>query len=199
MTRNAILASLAVLFVVALDAPARADFEAGMAAYEQGDFQTALSEWRPLAEAGDARAQNLLGVMYGAGFGVARDDAIAATWFRGAAVQGDVRAQYSLGRLYRLGLGVARDPVEGARWIKRSARAGHVRAQGTLGALYARGEGVPKDLLRAYFWWTVAAADGHLESAIAREDAAGMMTPHQIRVGNLLAEGWRREPASTGP
>ncbi len=36
---------------------ARADFEAGWRAYEQGDFGTALAAWRPLAEAGDVRAQ----------------------------------------------------------------------------------------------------------------------------------------------
>ena len=176
-----------------------ADYDAGLAAFESGDFATALAEWRPLAEAGDARAQNELGVMYGAGFGVGKDNATAASWFRRAAVQGDVRAQNNLGRLYRLGLGVARDPVTGAHWIKRAARAGYVRAQATLGALYSRGEGVPKDLFRAYFWWSLAAAEGHREAIMAREDAAGMMSPRQIRVGNMLAEGWRREPATTGP
>lgn len=195
------LALVVALAFAALGAPAAraADYDAGTAAFHAGDFAAALAEWLPLAEAGDARAQNELGVMYGAGFGVEKDNATAASWFRRAAIQGDVRAQNNLGRLYRLGLGVERDPVTGARWIKRAARAGYVRAQATLGALYARGEGVPKDLLRAYFWWSLAAAEGHRESTVAREDAAGLMTPHQIRIGNLLAEGWRREPATTGP
>ncbi len=46
---------------------ARADFEAGWRAYEQGDFGTALAAWRPLAEAGDVRAQFNIGTLYDQG------------------------------------------------------------------------------------------------------------------------------------
>jgi TPR repeat protein len=172
------------------------EFDAGMAAFARGDFATALERWRPLAEQGDAAAQNELGVMYGAGLGVARDDAIAALWFRRAALQGYPRAQHNLGRLYRFGLGVERNPQVAAGWIKASARTGYVKAQATLGALYAGGEGVPKDLLRAYFWWTLAAGQGDFESVKGREDIAYMLSPHQIRVGNLLAERWVPEPGA---
>ena len=35
-----------------------ADFDDGGAAYERGDYATALKEFRPLAEQGDARAQS---------------------------------------------------------------------------------------------------------------------------------------------
>ena len=41
-----------------------ADYGKGYAAYDSGDFATALREWRPLAEKGDARAQSNLGFMY---------------------------------------------------------------------------------------------------------------------------------------
>ena len=41
------------------------DFNKGFKAALSGDFATAMKEWRPLAEQGDARAQNLLGQMYG--------------------------------------------------------------------------------------------------------------------------------------
>jgi TPR repeat protein len=189
-----------VAFVVLVAAPAwTAEFERGMAAMGQGDFASAMAEWAPLAEAGHPRAQNGLGILYANGFGVARDYGRALAWFRRAAVQGLPDAQNNVGRHYRFGLGIGADAVEAARWIKRAARAGYVPAQGTLGAMYASGEGVPKDLLRAYFWWSLAAAEGDRPSMIAREDAAGLMTAHQIRIGNLLAEGWRREPATTGP
>ena len=39
-----------------------ADFQKGVAAYESGDFATALREWTPLAEQGDAAAQFNQGV-----------------------------------------------------------------------------------------------------------------------------------------
>ncbi len=63
------------LVVVLVAAPAWADFKTGMEAYERGAYATALKEWRPLAEQGDALAQGLLGLMYAKGQGVPPDDA----------------------------------------------------------------------------------------------------------------------------
>ena len=40
------------------------DFQKGFDAYGKGDYKTALKEWRPLAEQGDADAQYNLAVMY---------------------------------------------------------------------------------------------------------------------------------------
>ena len=51
--------------------------EEGRAAARRGDFATALERWRPLAERGDAAAQNRLGVAYELGDGVPKDDAAA--------------------------------------------------------------------------------------------------------------------------
>ena len=36
---------------------ASADFQKGVAAYKSGDYASALREWEPLAEQGDADAQ----------------------------------------------------------------------------------------------------------------------------------------------
>ena len=69
------------------------------------DYATALKEWRPLAEQGDAGAQNILGLMYATGEGVPQDNNEAVRWYRLAAEQGDDRAQYILG--------VRVDPVSG--------------------------------------------------------------------------------------
>jgi uncharacterized protein len=38
-----------------------ADFQEGYAAYKNGDYATALREWKPFAEQGYASAQNNLG------------------------------------------------------------------------------------------------------------------------------------------
>ena len=72
------------------------DFQKGMEAYQQGDFETALEEWRPLAEQGHADAQVSLGAMYHYGYGVPQDDTEAAKWFRLAASAGNERAQQLL-------------------------------------------------------------------------------------------------------
>ena len=59
-----------VLSIVCLAVPAWADYTAGEDAYNRGDFATALREWRPLAEQGDALAQYNLRVLYRKGRGV---------------------------------------------------------------------------------------------------------------------------------
>ena len=76
-------------------------FNKGWAAYERGDYTTALRFWRPLAEQllpeqGDADAQYNLGTMYYSGRGVVQDHEEAVKWFRLAADQGLASAQRNL-------------------------------------------------------------------------------------------------------
>ena len=69
-----------VLWVFAVPVSAQ-DFNTGMAAYKSGNFSTALEEWEPLAEQGNAFAQFNLGVMYDYGYGVPKDFILAHLWF----------------------------------------------------------------------------------------------------------------------
>ncbi len=46
-----------VLSLMLTGAAAAGPYEEGVAAYQRGDYATALRLWRPLAEQGDARAQ----------------------------------------------------------------------------------------------------------------------------------------------
>ncbi len=82
--------ALAIGLVVSLAATAWADFDDGVAAYDRGDYATALSEWRPLAEQGLAQAQSILGYMYGRGEGVPQDYVAAHMWSDLAGAQGDI-------------------------------------------------------------------------------------------------------------
>ena len=50
----ALITALCAGFTLGLTAPAWAGFDEGLAAYQRGDYATALREWRPLAEQGDA-------------------------------------------------------------------------------------------------------------------------------------------------
>jgi len=62
--------------MVALGGPmgkAWAGFDETEAAYNRGDYTTALREWRPLAKQGDDVAQFTLGTIYGLGQGVPQD------------------------------------------------------------------------------------------------------------------------------
>ena len=55
-------------------------FERGMDAANEGDFTTALKEWKPLAEDGHAMAQLSLGFVYLDGEGVPQDNQEAEKW-----------------------------------------------------------------------------------------------------------------------
>ncbi len=113
--------ALAAVILAGLAVPAGADFDAGMAAIERGDYRAALGELLPLAEQGHAQAQYKLGRMYRAGVGVPRDAAAAAMWTRRAAEQGDPLAQYDLGVMYATGQGVAQDYVQAHLWFDLAA------------------------------------------------------------------------------
>ncbi len=71
-----------------LASPAWADFQAGVDAYNGGDYDTALKEFRPLAERGKAVAQWSLGIMYERGRSVPQDYVQAYRWYTLAAAKG---------------------------------------------------------------------------------------------------------------
>jgi TPR repeat protein len=97
--------------------PALADFKAGMEAYERGDFETALAEWRPPAERGMAEAQYNLGLMHQHGKGVTADPAAAHGWYLKAAEGGYARAQYRVAEMFESGHGVRKDLVQARLWF----------------------------------------------------------------------------------
>ncbi len=77
----ALIAALCAGVTLGLTAPAWGGWDEGAAAYQRGDYATALREWRPLAEQGNADAQFFLGVMYYKGRGVPQDYVEAIIWF----------------------------------------------------------------------------------------------------------------------
>lgn len=109
------LALVAVLFI-GLALSARADFNAGVAAYNRGDYAAASAEFMALAERGQAKAQFNLGFMYEKGLGAPADDGEAMKWYRKAAEQGHAGAQNNLGVMYETGKGVPQDYVEAYFW-----------------------------------------------------------------------------------
>jgi uncharacterized protein len=117
-----------VLSILYLDAPVWADFIAGMDAYNRGDFSTALREWKPLAEQGDAGAQFYLGLSYENGDGVPRDYAKARQWYEKAAAQGEAKAQLYLGLQSSFGQGGPVDLVQAHMWYSLAADNGHLGA-----------------------------------------------------------------------
>ena len=101
------------------------DFQKGVDAYDKGDYATALKEFMPLAEQGDASAQYNLGQIYRQGLGVPEDYKTAVKWNTLAAEQGHAKAQYNLGVTYALGQGVIEDKVYAHMWANIANSNGH--------------------------------------------------------------------------
>ena len=104
-------------------------FEDGVAAYQRGDYATALRLLRPLAEQGDAKGQNWIGLMYENGHGVTRSKIRAVRWYRKAAEQGATNAQVNLAVMYAKGEGVPQDFVQAYIWFNIAAALGDEMAK----------------------------------------------------------------------
>src|SRR3546814_11289292 len=91
--RIAALLALPLAAATLAAAPAHADVKSGVEAWQRGDYQAAVAEWRPLAIAGDADAQFYLGQAYKLGRGVPNDLGQADAWYRLADKQGHLQAE----------------------------------------------------------------------------------------------------------
>jgi len=154
---------IAVLVLLCLTAPARADFMEGWRAYQRGEFATALRHWTKLAKDGDPIAQYNVGGMYDEGTGVNRDGAKVVVWWRKAAGQGHRRAQHNLALLF-IERGGAENFDRAASWLKRAAASGFVRSQYSLAKMYVAGLGVEQDDKRALALFLKAGKAGFVKA-----------------------------------
>ncbi|MBM4138519.1 MAG: sel1 repeat family protein [Nitrospira sp.] len=184
------LALILVLSIFYPAVPTWADFQAGMTAHDSEDYATALREWQPLAEQGDALAQYQMGLLYHKGRGVPQDDVQARKWYGKAAVQGQAKAQFSLGTLYFNGEGGPKDYQQALRWLRRAADQGMPLAQTKLAIMYDYGEGVPKDKVQAYKWLTLAAKHGDKSAPLLLASLDKEMTEARIAKAKKLASEW---------
>jgi len=166
----------------------------GKAAAELGDFEKAVAIWRPLAEAGDPRAETYMGLMYDNGYGVPQDRVEALRWFSRAAGRGYADAQYHLAFMYHHGRGVQRSQTEALRWYRAAAAQGQPAAQYNLGKIYAHGLVVERDLVSALAWLDLAAAKRSPMQMVARRDRdliAARLSEAEIEAAEELAKAWR--------
>jgi len=110
-TRNKYMSPLFLAIIIIFLALAPISAWAGMkeakAAYDAKDYKTAFKEYLPLAEAGNAEAQDWVGEMYRYGQGKTVDYTKAVYWYKKAASQGFVYSIATLGYLVDTGDGGA--------------------------------------------------------------------------------------------
>lgn len=139
------------------------NFELGLAAYENNDFEKTFTILMPLAKAGNLEAQILIADLYFSGLGVERDVAEAAKWYRPSAEQGNPVAQNNLASCI-----ADENPEKAIKWLIASAEQDFPFAQYALGDIYS-GEidYFPNDSVKkfrsdslALKWYHEAAAHG---------------------------------------
>jgi TPR repeat protein len=119
------LTTLLLFILLICTQSALADYSKGSDAFQKGDYTTAVIEWRPLADKGDAYAQYNLGFMYSNGKGVIQNHKTAVKYYTLAAEQGHANAQFNLGNMYSKGNGVIQNYTRAHMWYNISTSQGY--------------------------------------------------------------------------
>ena len=183
---------LAIALALFLQQNAMAGFAEGATAYNSKNYALALKEIAPLAKAGNADAQHLLGLMYYMGRGVKQDYQQALAWHRKAALQGKADAQYVVGAMYYTGNAVIQDHKQAVVWFRKAAEQGHADALQVMGLMYRyHMAGMPQDNVIAYMLWNLAAAKGSATAADQRSAVVKHLTQEQLEEGQALSAAWK--------
>jgi uncharacterized protein len=124
------------------------------------DVDKAVSWTTSAANNESAEGQAFLGALYGAGWGVKKNNRKMFEWMLKAAEQGHTEAQANVGKLYASGLGVRQNEVMALAWYLKAARQGEPTAAYELGLAYQKG-GTKEDHVRAKDSFLAAAKKGH--------------------------------------
>ena len=120
-----VLAVCLVLFVTGF---AKADVAAGQKAFDDGNYEKAMSEWQGAADKGDPEAEFGLGSLYEQGLGgLAQDYKRADFWYSKAAGQRNTEALYRLALIWAAGdVHFSPDLIEAYKWAVLAAKSNSV-------------------------------------------------------------------------
>ena len=144
---------------IAAGSSRRALYQLGRAYAANRQLPEAIAAWRKAADKGSTSAMVELGVLYGTGAGVARDEAQARKLFERAAGAGNPRGVSNLAALGGSG-GGSSDPARARELLAKAAET-NAEAQYQLGLMLAEGAGGPKDDTAARNLFEKAAAQNH--------------------------------------
>lgn len=142
---------------VAAKSSRRAMYQLGRAHAANRQMPEAVAAWRRAADKGSTSAMVELGVLYGTGNGVARDEVQARKLLERAAESGNPRG---VSNLAALGGGASADPARSRELLGRAAET-NAEAQYQLGMMLAEGSGGQKDDFGARAMFEKAAAQNH--------------------------------------
>ena len=180
------------IFLTATPLLAFGDYKNGISAFEKGNYDIALREFKFLVEQKDYRGAYGLGLMYDLGLGVATNFEEAVKWYQLSANKGNADALNNLATMYAEGEGVERNASKAAKLYESAAQNGNFDALNNLGTMYLRGVGVTRDYFSAYMWFHLGEMKGDRAAKKNREFVEKKMTPNEIIRANKLVELWLR-------
>lgn len=134
-----------MLRIRAVAGNAGARYRLGVRCLERANDTAGFRWLMKSAEAGNAAAQDAVGMMYELGRGVSQDYGEAARWYEKAANRGFADSEVNLGNLYALGRGVEKDYERAVRWLEEAASKGGRQGRNSLAWLLAT---CPEDAIR---------------------------------------------------
>lgn len=195
---------------------ALANFEAGLTAYENGQYEQAIDIWKRFALAGDVRSKKILGDVYSGKIledsnfsdvpletGVGIDNVEALKWYTLAAfhnfsayqspsaeeVNARILAERRLADI-RFRMSTA-DVAKAERLVSETFERGSAYDLYRLGDMYQRGAGVAKNNTKALQMYALAKAKGVGEASIAYENLEKLMTSSEVKSANETAADWQ--------
>ena len=186
---------LGAIIITIFAAPVQAEsFKQAKKFYASADYSAAIAELQPLAKAGNADANNLLGEMYLHGLGVQTNIAKAKSLFESGArtghlaslnnldsildaeyklelktieplaTSGNAAAQNRLGRMYEFGQGHDINPKLAFAWYQKAAAKNNMEGKMNLARSYNFGLGTEQDFIKAEAGYLANAQAGHIDS-----------------------------------
>ncbi|MBB5517721.1 peptidoglycan-binding protein [Amphiplicatus metriothermophilus] len=208
-------AATALALAFAWAGPALASYDAGLKAYQNGQYQQAIDIWTRFALAGDVRSKHVLGEIYsgkvleGAPDAAAPletipvDNVEALKWYTLAAyhdftayqrptaeeVNARILAEHRLPEIR--GRMSTADVRKAEKLVAETFERGSPYDLYRLGEMYQRGAGVAKDNVRALTMYALAKARGVGEASIAYEELEKLMTKKEVENATKAAAEWQ--------
>jgi len=170
--------------------------DAAYQAYFSGKQKTALELAQTRADAGDAVAMSLLGLLYNEGRAVVRDPEQATSWFAKAAEAGDPQAALKYGLSLYNGFRVNVDKARGEEFVKRAVDAGVPASFGHYAHMVMARSPENEQLDVGLTWFLRGVAAGDVDSAYYAAHILDSGTP--TRAPNLPAARAMLELAAYG-
>lgn len=196
---------------------AHANYEIGLKAYEQGQYDVAVDIWSRFAVAGDVRSMKALGDVYSGAVlegakgakipletGRKIDNVESLRWYSLAAYHrfnegfqtpsaeernAQILAEERLPEIrFRMSTS---DVVRAERLVSDTFERGSPYDLYTLGDMYRRGSGVEKNNVKALAMYALAKARGVGAASIAFEELEALMTKKEVDSGLEIVVGWQ--------